>query len=155
LTNLLSPHRTSLAPRLISRLDEVAHLEVATSEGRTAGDLRRLADGLVSQLRAQGFGPGETLAVALPNGPEFAAAFIACVRRGVTFVPLNPRLAPADFEERVRLANVTGALTAEGNVVRRRSCPEPSGTAPAVTLFTSGSAGSARAIALGEIGLLS
>ena len=144
-----------MASRLISRLDEVAHLEVLTSEGRTAGDLRRLADGLVSRLRAQGFGPGETLAVALPNGPEFAAAFIACVRRGVTFVPLNPGLAPSDLEERGRLANVTGTLTAEGNVVRRRSCPEPSGTSPAVTLFTSGTAGSARAIALGEIGLLS
>src|SRR5262249_41543843 len=137
------------------RLDEVGELEVLSSEGRTAGDLRRLADGLVSRLRAQGFGPGETLAVALPNGPEFAAAFIACVRRGVTFVPLNPGLAPSDLEERGRLANVTGTLTAEGNVVRRRSCPEPSGTSPAVTLFTSGTAGSARAIALGEIGLLS
>lgn len=144
-----------MASRLISRLDEVAHLEVVTSEGRAAGDPRQLADGVVSRLRAQGFGPGETLAVALPNGPEFAAAFIACVQRGLTFVPLNPSLAPSDFEERIRLANVTGAFSAEGNVVRRRPCPEPSGRSPAVILFTSGTAGGARAIALGEVGLLS
>jgi long-subunit acyl-CoA synthetase (AMP-forming) len=144
-----------LASRLISRLDEVAHLDVLTSDGCATGDPRLLADGLVSRLRAQGFGPGETLAVALPNGPEFAAAFIACVQRGLTFVPLNPGLAPSDLEERIRLANVTGALTAEGNLVRRRPCPEPSGRCPAVILFTSGTAGGARAIALGEVGLLS
>ncbi len=144
-----------LASRLISRLDEVAHLEVLTSDGRATGDPRGLVNGLVLRLRAQGFGPGDTLAMALPNGPEFAAAFIACVQGGLTFVPLNPGLAPSDFEERMRLANVTGALTAEGNLVRRRPCPEPSATAPAVILFTSGSAGEARAIALSEVGLLS
>jgi long-subunit acyl-CoA synthetase (AMP-forming) len=144
-----------VASRLISRLDEVAHLEVLTSDGRPPGDPRGLADGLVSRLVAQGFGPGETLAVVLPNGPEFAAAFIACVRVGLTFVPLNPGLTPSALEERMRLAGVTGVLTAEGNLVRRRPSPEASGTAPAVILFTSGSSGDARAIALSEVGLLS
>ena len=129
--------------------------EVVTSDGRSAADPRRLADGLASRLRTQDFGPGETLAVALPNGPEFAAAFIACVQLGLTFVPLNPGLTPAALEERMRLASVTGALTAEGNLVRRRPRPEPSGTPPTVILFTSGTAGGARAIALGEVGLLS
>jgi long-chain acyl-CoA synthetase len=144
-----------LPSRLLSRLDEVAHLEVLTSEGRAAEDPRQLADALASRLRAQGFGRGERLSVALPNGPEFAAAFIACVQRGLTFVPLNPGLAPSDLEERIRLADVSCVLTAEGRLVRRQPCPEPSGTSPAVILFTSGTAGEARAIALGEAGLLS
>jgi long-subunit acyl-CoA synthetase (AMP-forming) len=91
----------------------------------------------------------------LPNGPEFAAAFIACVQHGLTFVPLNPGLTPSVLEERMRLASVTGVLTADGNLVRRRPSPEPGGTAPAVILFTSGSSGDARAIALSEVGLLS
>ena len=55
----------------------------------------------------------------------------------------------------MRLAGVTGVLTAEGNLIRRRPSPEASGTAPVVILFTSGSSGDARAIALGEVGLLS
>ena len=143
-----------MAPRLISRLDEVAHLEVLSSDGRSAGDPRRLADGLVSRFRAEGFGPGETLAASLPNGPEFAAAFIACVQHGLTFVPLNPGLTASALQERMRLANVTGVLTAEGKLVRR-PCPEPNGTAPTVILFTSGSSGDGRAIALSEVGLLS
>jgi long-subunit acyl-CoA synthetase (AMP-forming) len=141
--------------RLISKLDDVSHLDVVTSDGRSSGDPRQLANGLVSRLRAEGFGPGETLAVMLPNGPEFAAAFIACVQCGLTFVPLNSGLAPSAFEKRARLANVTCVLTAEGNLVRRRPCPEPSSTSPAVILFTSGSSGDARAIALSDTGLLS
>jgi long-subunit acyl-CoA synthetase (AMP-forming) len=144
-----------VASRLISRLDEVPHLEVVTSKGSSASDPRHLADRLVSRLRAQGFGPGGSLAVVLPNGPEFAAAFIACVQCGLTFVPLNPGLPPSAFEERTRLAKVTCVLTAEGNLVRRRPSQEPNGTAPAVILFTSGSSGDARAIALSEVGLLS
>jgi acyl-CoA synthetase (AMP-forming)/AMP-acid ligase II len=108
----------------------------------------------VSQLQALWFAPGESLAVALPNGPEFAGAFIACARRELTFVPLNPALTSSGLEERIRLANVTGVLTSAGKVVRRRPSPEPRGTSAAVILFTSGSGGDARAIALGEAGLL-
>jgi len=144
-----------VASRLISRLNEVPHLDVVTFEGRSAVDPRSLADRLVSRLRSQGFGPGETLAVVLPNGPEFAAAFLACMRCGLTFVPLNPGLTPSALQERMRLANAGGALTAEGNLVHLRPRPEASGTPAAVILFTSGSSGDARAIALSEVGLLS
>jgi len=140
--------------RLISRLDEVPHVEVVTPEGRS-GDARSLADRWVSRLRSQGFDPGEALAVVLPSGLEFAAAFLACMQRGLTFVPLNPGLAPSALEERMRLANAAGALTAEGNLVRFRPRREASGTSAAVILFTSGSSGDARAIALSEVGLLS
>jgi long-subunit acyl-CoA synthetase (AMP-forming) len=145
----------ALASRLTSRLDDIVHLGVVTSDGRSESDPRRMADGLISRLRAHGFGLGERLAASLPNGPEFAAAFIACVQRGLTFVPLDPGLTPSTFEERVRLANVTGILTPDGNLVRRRPLPESTGTSPVVVLFTSGSSGDARAIALGEVGLLS
>lgn len=155
LATLRSPHRTSVASRLISRLDKVPHLEVVTSEGRSAGDPRHLADRLASRLHAQGFAPGQTVAVVLPNGPEFAAAFLACVQRGLTFVPLNPGLTPSALEERMRLVNAAGALTAEGNLVRLRPRPGASSTSAAVILFTSGSSGDARAIALNEVGLLS
>jgi len=128
-------------------------MEVATFDGR-AVDPRLLAEGLASRLRSQGVGPGETLAVTLPNGPEFAAAFIACAQLGVSFVPLSPRLDPPEVEERMRLAGVSGALAADGSVIRRRASPEPGGISPAVILFTSGTAGGPRAIALGEVGLL-
>ena len=130
-------------------------MDVLASDGRVEGDSRQRVAGWVSRLRAQGFGEGETLAVALLNGPEFAAVFIACVQGGLSFVPLNPGLARPALEERLQLANASCVLTAEGRLVRRQPCPKPSGTSPAVILFTSGTAGEARAIALGEAGLLS
>lgn len=129
-------------------------MPVATSDGRPAVDPRLLARDLVSRLRIQGFGRGETLAVKIPNGPDFAAAFIACAQLELTFVPLNPRLTPSEVDERTRLANVSGILAADGSVIRRRASSEAKAISPAVVLFTSGTAGRARAIALGEVGLL-
>ena len=143
-----------MAAPLISRLDEVAQMEVVTSDAGSGVDPRVLAEGLVSRLRTQGFGPGETLAVTLPNGPELAAAFIACARLGMTFVPLHPRLTPSEVDERMRLASVSGAVAADGSVIRRRPSQEPTAISPTIILFTSGTAGGARAIALGEVGLL-
>ncbi|MGZ6030072.1 MAG: class I adenylate-forming enzyme family protein, partial [Myxococcaceae bacterium] len=130
-------------------------LEVFDSAGRAPGDPRALAEEFVSRLGALGFGPGEVLAVALPNGPEFAAAFIACVRLGVTFAAINPSLAPSALHDRVRVADATGVLSAGGTLVRRRPNRQSGGPWPALILFTSGTSGDARAIALGELGLLS
>jgi long-subunit acyl-CoA synthetase (AMP-forming) len=153
----LSPDTlTAMTSQLISRLDGVVRIEVRTPEGGAVGDPRELAAALTSKLRGEGFCPGETVAVALPNGPAFAAAFIACAREGLTFLPLPPGLATAELEDRLRLANVAGVLTDDGKVVRRRFHPKPSASVfPAVILFTSGTGGGARAIALGEAGLLS
>ena len=146
---------TPLASRLASRLDAVGRLELFGSGGRAAGDPRAPAEELVSRLRAGGFGPGEVLAVVLPNGPEFAAAFIACVRLGATFAAINPTLAPSEVQERVRAADASGVLSAGGALVRRRPNRQPGGPCPTLILFTSGTSGGARAIALGELGLLS
>ena len=146
---------TLLASQLSSRLDAVTRLEVFDSAGRAAGDPRGLAEKFVARLRARGIDPGEILAVALPNGPEFAAAFIACVRLGVTFAAINPSLPPSELQERVRVADATGVLSAGGTLVRRRPNRQPGGVYPTLVLFTSGTSGGARAIALGELGLLS
>jgi len=143
-----------VAAPLISRLEEVARMEVATSDGRSVVDPRLGAADLVSRLRTQGFGPGDALAVTLPNGPELAAAFIACARLGMIFVPLSPRLTRSEVEERMRLASVSGALAPDGTVIRRLPSPEPNAVSPTVILFTSGTAGGPRAIALGEVGIL-
>ncbi len=130
-------------------------LDLFDSGGRAAGDPRGLAESFVSRLRARGFGPGEVLAVALPNGPEFAAAFIACVRLGVTFAAINPSLPPSELHQRVRAADATGVLSASGTLVRQRPNCHRGGPCPTLVLFTSGTSGGARAIALGELGLLS
>ena len=139
---------------LISRLGELGQARVDGQDG-TACDPRRMAEQLASRFGAEGLARGERLAVSLPNGPEFAAAFLACARHGLTFVPFNPGLTPSALEERLHLASVTAILARDGTLIRRRTPSEPSGPAPVVILFTSGSSGTPKAIALGELGLLS
>jgi long-subunit acyl-CoA synthetase (AMP-forming) len=100
-------------------------------------------------------GSGALLVAQLPNGPEFLAAFIACVRLGVTFAPMNPRLSSSEFLERANSVDANAVLATDGSLVRRRSDREAGDPAPVLALFTSGTSGRARAIALGERGLLS
>jgi long-chain acyl-CoA synthetase len=54
--------------------------ELDALAGRCAGGLRRL-----------GIGPGDCVAVALPNGPEFVASLFGCARLRAVMLPLNPR----------------------------------------------------------------
>jgi long-chain acyl-CoA synthetase len=68
----------------------VSYGELEARAGRAAAGLRRL-----------GVGPGACVAVMLPNGPEFVAAFFACARLRAIMLPLHPRLAG---EEARRLA---------------------------------------------------
>ena len=71
----------------------------------TAPDRRPLTfDGLRTvvarthrQLAARGIGPGDRVAIVLPNGPEMASAFLA-VASGVSAAPLNPAYKEAEYE---------------------------------------------------------
>ena len=61
------------------------HAEVHSGAARTG-----------SLLRASGAGPGARVLLALPDGIEFAWAFLGAVRIGAVAVPVNPRLTAAD-----------------------------------------------------------
>ncbi len=52
---------------------------------------------IVGQLRALGIQRHDRVAVALPNGPEMAVAFLS-VAAGATFAPLNPAYRDSEFE---------------------------------------------------------
>lgn len=97
--------------------------------------------------------PGARLAVALPDGPDFLAVLLACLRRKVGFVPLNPALESAERERRSETVGAAAVLD-KGGLHQREPAGKPSGPVPAVILFTSGSAGSAKAVALSEASLL-
>ena len=56
-------------------------------------------------LRARGVEPGERVALALPAGPDFAAALHGCLLLGAVAVPIDLRLSAAEREAR------TGGVT--------------------------------------------
>src|SRR5688572_27692999 len=76
---------------LIGRRDTVA-LEYDAPDGvrsLTFGELDARANRMAHALAARGLARGDRLCVHLANRVEFLELFLACVRAGVIFVPVN------------------------------------------------------------------
>ncbi len=80
------------APSLVGRADEPA-LELGSAGGPvetlTFGDVEVRANRTARALAARGLRAGDRLAVQLPNRLEFLDLFLACLKLGVIFVPVN------------------------------------------------------------------
>ena len=76
--------------------------------------VRRLAHGLATQ----GVGPGDPVALLLPNGPAFVTSFLAVAQLGAVVVPLNPQFKPAELEFCYRDAGVRAVISDEHEVER-------------------------------------
>jgi acyl-CoA synthetase (AMP-forming)/AMP-acid ligase II len=63
----------------------------------TYGELKRHITALSAALNAEGVWRNDRVALALPNGPEMATAFLA-VASCATCAPLNPEQTPEEFE---------------------------------------------------------
>ncbi|WP_109048206.1 non-ribosomal peptide synthetase [Azospirillum sp. TSA6c] len=73
----------------------------------TRGDLDRRANRLANRLVALGAGPEHRIGVCLPRSPELVAAFLAVLKSGAAFVPLDPSH-PAERWQAIReAANLT------------------------------------------------
>src|SRR5277367_389824 len=59
--------------------------------------LRALIDRTQHSLNELGIGPGDRVAIVLPNGAEMAAAFL-CVASAAAAAPLNPAYRQDEFE---------------------------------------------------------
>ena len=74
-----------------------ALIEPASGERTTYGELRATADRLARSLAEAGVGPGDAVAMSLPNGPEIVAAFLAAVAAGAASAPLNQAYTAEEF----------------------------------------------------------
>jgi 1-acyl-sn-glycerol-3-phosphate acyltransferase len=91
------------------------HTEGEQTEEITYRLLRAEAQSLASGLLTQGLGAGERVAVMLPTGREFLAAFYGALYAGCVPVPLYPPTRPSQIEEHLRriagiVANAGAAL---------------------------------------------
>ncbi|MBF5042719.1 AMP-binding protein [Aggregicoccus sp. 17bor-14] len=146
-----SPPGASLAERLA----RVPSLHLQDAQGRPVRDPREQARALARSLREAGLEPGDRLAVQLPNGPAFVTALLACAEGGLTFVPLPLALEGAALQGRLQAAGAAALLGERGLQVSPQSPVTPmQGEPPAVILFTSGSEGVGRPVALGGRALL-
>jgi long-chain acyl-CoA synthetase len=139
------------------------------------GELGDLVDGWAAALGARGAGPGDPVAIWLPNSPAFVVAFLATLRRGAVAAPLGSLLRPREIRARLAIAQpvvlvTTAALARElGDVETTVMVVDPASpdaerggrTAPvvraaddvAVLMFTSGTAGDAKAAELTHGGI--
>jgi long-chain acyl-CoA synthetase len=119
----------------------------------TYGELARLVRGAAAAFAVSGIGPGDRVAIVLPNGPAFVAAFFGALRLGAVAVPLNVLLSRRELGERYAATSpaavVTEALPDEGSAPLAGRSPRD----PAVILFTSGTSGVSKGAVLTHGGI--
>jgi long-chain acyl-CoA synthetase len=118
----------------------------------TYAELERGAEAAAALLRERGVAPGDRVAMRLPNGPWFVAAWFGTLRLGAIAVPLHILLAPPEVEARMEAATpsvllededeLAAATGTDGGPVAREDAD------PAVILFTSGTSGKAKGAVL-------
>jgi long-chain acyl-CoA synthetase len=120
----------------------------------TYADLERRAAAAAGTLRARGVGAGDRVAVLLPNGVDFVAAYFGALRLGAIVVPLNPLLAAPEVEQRLAASGASLLVDeplAAGEPVA--GVARVSGGDAAVILFTSGTSGRPKGAILTHGGL--
>jgi malonyl-CoA/methylmalonyl-CoA synthetase len=136
---------------LIARRDEIA-LEWDGAEF-TFGEIEQHSNRVAHALRARGFGKGDRLCVYLANRVELIDIYLACVKLGVIFVPINIL-----YRER-EIAHITGDAEPRF-VITDAELPELvsdrddrpiedlDGDTPAAIIYTSGTTGASKGAVL-------
>jgi malonyl-CoA/methylmalonyl-CoA synthetase len=136
---------------LVKRSADVA-LEWAGAE-YTFGDLDARSNRVAHALRARGLGQGDRLGVYLANCIEFIDLFLACVKLGVIFVPVNILYREREISHILADAEPELFLTdAELPELLREAAPQPDtldalpleGDTPAALVYTSGTTGTSK-----------
>lgn len=121
------------------------------------GELERRARVAAARLRELGIAAGDRVALKLPNGPEFAAAWFGALQLGAIVVPLNILLAPPEVDERVRISGarllVDDPRLLGGGLEPIPDVADRAAADPAVVLFTSGTSGRAKGAVLTHGGI--
>jgi len=145
----------------VARRDEPA-LEFLACDGRcesrTFGNLEDASNRLARALAERGCTAGDRLCVHLPNCVEMIELFLACVKLGVIFVPINILYREreighivSDAEPKVvvtlRELEALGSESVAGGQGRTPDLPLD-GDAPAAIVYTSGTTGASKGAVL-------
>jgi acyl-CoA synthetase (AMP-forming)/AMP-acid ligase II len=136
--------------------------------------LHERVQGIAAALAANGFTPGERLAILLPNSPEYIELVYACSWLGVTAVPINARLSSTEIDQVLLDAKPRGlvrhsslpkpaiqppwqcVLDEQPLQVRNASCPDPvyDPEATLALIYTSGTTGRPKGVMVTHANIL-
>lgn len=136
---------------LIGRRDEIA-LEWEGAEF-TFGDIERRSNRVAHALRARGFVKGDRLCVYLGNRVELIDIYLACVKLGVIFVPINilyrdREIAYITSDAEPRLVVTEAELAQLTSDRDDRPIADLDGDTPAAIIYTSGTTGASKGAVL-------
>lgn len=138
---------------LIARVDDVA-LEWAGEE-YTFGEIERRSNRMAHALLARGFEKGDRLCVYLANRIELIDVYLACVKLGVIFVPINILYREReiahitnDAEPRLFVDENNIAELASDSDNRPPTTGNLDGDTPAAIIYTSGTTGTSKGAVL-------
>jgi malonyl-CoA/methylmalonyl-CoA synthetase len=129
---------------LINRRDEIG-LEWKGKE-YTFGEIDERSDRMAAFLTQHGFVQGDRLGVQLANCIEMIDFYLACVKLGVIFVPVNVLYRDREVAHIVADAEPKLFITAAGPMRPGNSIAYPTldGDAPAALVYTSGTTGTSK-----------
>ena len=136
---------------LIARRDEIA-LEWSGAEF-TFGDIERRSNRVAHALRARGLGKGDRLCVYLGNRIELIDIYLACVKLGVIFVPINILYRDREIAHITNDAEPRWMIT-EAELSQLESNDDDraievlDGDTPAAIIYTSGTTGASKGAVL-------
>ncbi|MCU9848518.1 AMP-binding protein [Defluviimonas sp. WL0024] len=89
----IEPSDMTITQRVLSGIgapERVALIDGASGRKMTVAELRKGIEALAGGLALRGIGPGHTVAIMLPNLPEFVIAFHGTAWAGATITTINP-----------------------------------------------------------------
>jgi acyl-CoA synthetase (AMP-forming)/AMP-acid ligase II len=119
--------RTAAPPDTVAALLDPAStgpaLVTVTGETLDHTALRTAVDRLAERLRQAGLGPGDRIAIVLPNGPEMALVLLAAMSVGCA-APLNPKYREEEFRFYLDDLRAAALVTDGGAPAARAAAPE-------------------------------
>jgi acyl-CoA synthetase (AMP-forming)/AMP-acid ligase II len=108
-----------------------------------------LVDDIAGRYRRAGYRRGHRVALRLPNCPQFLLHFLALNSLGVSVLPLNPDLRPAELDY-VLGHSEAGAVITEENLAAPPPAPAPGEASECALLYTSGTTGKPKGCLLSD-----
>jgi malonyl-CoA/methylmalonyl-CoA synthetase len=117
------------------------------------GDIEERSNRLANALRERGFRKGDRLCVYLPNRIELIDLFLACVKLGVLFVPINILYRDREIAHIVADAEPRAVITESDlpdvtGFSSERPAEDLNGDTPAAIVYTSGTTGASKGAVL-------